>query len=553
MNNKRILLYLVIIIIFLVCLKNYLFKNHNIENFTNKRCISSYTPEEIQQSTLPVKSSTITEKVNSSVAILPRLTLDPDMKEYDPDMMKERPDQQWIEILNPKDESEVTTATTPAPTTITTSISIPTPTDDCSCGNLIITDSSPDSIGTCLAQHTNLCPDTEAKWKDDRICSNGETQEHSALSELSNCHNILSTYWNNIETLKQLGENIANMQCKYNFSDVEEANKKHNYFRQNIPCNQRPECKNNACIDIPGNTDPVNPVYRTCEPKATCSVTQYITNYGDTNTPFNCQNLTECKPGEKIAQTSELNSTNILDTKQYIENRTCNICHDGTFSSNVNSEECSVLTPVNYNQSIVSDAEYYIQKGNRYYTDDRILTNVFYKTDDQNPYNISLQLGLKDTIIFTKNTKQHYYEAIGPSLFLIHVTPNNKDTFSELCKNIYTFDETKLNTFFNTYLKGITHDPITNRKRDYYRWVIIKIEGDDKGLFIYEDNITEKFFDKYDSNSTLTKSEKKTYKINSSIIYYFNYNGINTGIITQQINPKLPYIFNLERLALQEI
>ena len=68
MNNKSILLYLVIILIFLLCVKNYLFKKHNIETFTNKKCISSsYQPEPIQLPTFSVKPPT--SKVNPLINI----------------------------------------------------------------------------------------------------------------------------------------------------------------------------------------------------------------------------------------------------------------------------------------------------------------------------------------------------------------------------------------------------------------------------------------------------------------------------------------------------
>ena len=39
MNNKSLLLYLVITFIFLLCVKNYLFKN-NIESFDTNKCVS---------------------------------------------------------------------------------------------------------------------------------------------------------------------------------------------------------------------------------------------------------------------------------------------------------------------------------------------------------------------------------------------------------------------------------------------------------------------------------------------------------------------------------
>ena len=107
----------------------------------------------------------------------------------------------------------------------------------------------------------------------------------------------------------------------------------------------------------------------------------------------------------------------------------------------------------------------------------------------------------------------------------MQVTPNNKLLFKRLCreKNIYTFtdDTNELNTFFNDYLKGTT-DTSTNtpiiRKHDYYKWCILDIQN--KYLYIYQDNITQKFVDKYQSGNSQVS-------INSDFLKKFSDNNFN--------------------------
>jgi len=356
------------------------------------------------------------------------------------------------------------------------------------------------------------------------------------LSELSNCHKILSTYWSNIETLKELGGKVSNMECPYNFKD-ETRQKKYDYFRQNIPCDRRPECGDNGCIDSPGSSDPPKP--RTCTEKDLCSNDEYISNLDDLNQPFICENLKVCGPGEEVIQDPE--STNILDTSQYYEDRQCKLCISGTYSSADNSKKCHVLSNANNTQHMVYDKKYYTKNGNTYFTGDRLLTNVLYTSSyPPQPYDIKLNWGTM--LVFTKNINKNYYEFIQnvTSMFLIHVTPDNKELFRELCKqHIHDFTtDTELNDFFDTHLKGTEYTstfPII--KRDYYRWCIIKPSGEDRGIYIYQENITEKFFNKYDIDSPFTtQSEKNNEKINSDIINYFSSNNILHPHTTQVLH-----------------
>ena len=76
---------------------------------------------------------------------------------------------------------------------------------------------------------------------------------------------------------------------------------------------------------------------------------------------------------------------------------------------------------------------------------------------------------------------------------------DNKILFKELCyeHNIHIFNGNEQDTFFNNYLKGTINYPDTNRKQDYYKWCILDLIN--KNLYIYDDNITHKFNEKYKS------------------------------------------------------
>ena len=103
---------------------------------------------------------------------------------------------------------------------------------------------------------------------------------------------------------------------------------------------------------------------------------------------------------------TQLKITDILNSKQYISDRLCSICEDGTYSNDINLDKCETLTNPRNTQHIVYDKEYYCNTDTCddqiYYTGDRKLINILYDNDD-NPRDILL-----DTLTLTKHTQDDY-------------------------------------------------------------------------------------------------------------------------------------------------
>ena len=337
-------------------------------------------------------------------------------------------------------------------------------------------------------------------------CGDGESYQHSALAEISNCNNLVSTYWNNIETLHQLSQNISNSQCQYNFSNQDEITRRYEYHKNNIPCNQLPECSNNGCIQIGPNTNAVNPTPIKCTPRNLCLNNQYISNPNTSLGEFTCESVQNCQPGTYVA--SNPFTKQILNQTQNISNRECRRCLTNQYSSNENSSQCSNFVAIGPTQNIVEDAKYYVSNGIKYYVSDRLLTNVFYYNDGRGR-KIKLKINSYPFLLEKDNTNNYWHTSINignvtVNLKMIHASPDNKILIkNELEKASTEFDfptQSDFDSFYNTHLVK-TIDYENSRKRDYYKWILLVDRQDSEGskfnLNVIDDNITQQYVSKY--------------------------------------------------------
>ena len=536
MINNKILLYFTTILIFLLCTKNYLFKNSAMENFTANQCIIS-NPEPEPEPTFMSNTQNVNANVNlnifsntspspTSPPTIPIITQPPNISlgnsqttqantQATTQANSQATTQANAQATNQANSQATTQANAQVTTTsVTNPSTTPVVTSDCSCGNTVVDSNDTSSIGTCIRQHTNNCLGASNQWRQDTQCGNNETHEQSALSETSGCHQNVSSFWNNIETLHQLSQNIAHVQCPYNFSDQDDLRRRRDFFRNNIPCNELPQCENNACIETPGNANPVNPQPITCTPKNLCEDNQYISNYTNTNTSqqFTCEDITDCQPGTYVA--SDPFSRQILNQTQNTSNRVCQPCASNQYSTNINSSQCTNLDSINPNQIIIEDAEYYISNGQKFFVSDRLLTSVFYNNSGQ-PRVIKIIDGRSESVLEKHSTANYWQMSPGPGFFIkmIHASPNNKElirTHLNQHSNFSTTTQSDFDNFYNTNMVS-TIDYPNNRKRDYYKWIIIiayPAEQDNLSrLFLLNTNITANF---HNNTQVLTNSSNTT-------------------------------------------